>query len=114
MTGSRSCSLRLTGAPGRSRPTTAARGASPAGAALARVMGSAASSTPCLRMKSAHADLGAAASPVELLACSAALEHATLPRAVVEPPLPPTSPHRSALVISLGLFGECAALMVRR
>ena len=83
-------------------------------AALARVMGSAASSTPCLRMKSAHADLGAAASPVELLACSAALEHATLPRAVVEPPLPPTSPHRSALVISLGLFGECAALMVRR
>ena len=81
--------------------------------ALARVLGAAAS-TPCLRMKEAHADLGAAATPVELLACSAALEHATLPRAVSSPPsaAPPT--YRSALVLSLGLFGECAALMVRR
>lgn len=83
------------------------------GAALARVMGSSAASTPRLTMKQAHADLGAAASPVELLACSAALEHATLPRAVSEPPLSPAPALRSALVLSLGLFGECAALMVR-
>ena len=82
--------------------------------ALARVMGSSASSTPCLSMKSAHADLGAAASPVELLACSLALEHATLPRAVSGHLLSPTPAYRSALVLSLGLFGECAALMVRR
>jgi 3-oxoacyl-(acyl-carrier-protein) synthase len=81
--------------------------------ALARVLGVGASSTPCLRMKAAHADLGAAATPVELLACSAALAHATLPRAVSSL-LPPATPaYRSALVVSLGLFGECAALMVR-
>src|SRR5204863_367779 len=44
--------------------------------ALTRVLGARAETTPRLRMKQAHADLGAAASPVELLACSAALEHA--------------------------------------
>ena len=81
--------------------------------ALARVLGVGASSTPCLRMKDAHADLGAAATPVELLACSAALEHATLPRAVSSLPPPAAPAYRSALVVSLGLFGECAALMVR-
>ena len=81
--------------------------------ALARVLGGGASSTPYLRMKQAHADLGAAASPVELLACSAALEHATLPRAVSQPLPSAPSAYRSALVLSLGLFGECSALMVR-
>jgi len=81
--------------------------------ALARVLGDRARATPRLRMKSAHADLGAAASPVELLACSAAIEHATLPRAVAESPSSPPPALRCALVISLGLFGECAALIVR-
>ena len=63
-------------------------------------------------MKQAHADLGAAASPVELVACSAALDRATLPPVVPGgPPVAAASIER-ALVISLGLFGECAALMV--
>ena len=80
--------------------------------ALTRVLGARAETTPRLRMKQAHADLGAAASPVELLACSAALEHETLPPVVSEDSLAPDQPFRSALVISLGLFGECAALMI--
>src|SRR5439155_1227949 len=50
--------------------------------ALARVLGARAETTPRLRMKQAHADLGAAASPVELVACSAALDRATLPPVV--------------------------------
>ena len=83
-------------------------------AALARALGAGASSPPRLKMKQAHADLGAAASPVELLACSAVLEHATLPRVVSESPRSATSTFQSALVLSLGLFGECSALMVRR
>src|SRR5207245_9554095 len=52
------------------------------GAALARTLGAVAPSAPRLRLKEAHADLGAAASPVELLACASALRHATLPPAV--------------------------------
>ena len=80
--------------------------------ALTRVLGARAETTPRLRMKQAHADLGAAASPVELLACSAALEHEALPPVVSEDSLAPDQPFRSALVISLGLFGECAALMI--
>src|SRR5207245_10696932 len=63
-------------------------------------------------MKQAHADLGAAASPVELLACSAALDHATLPPLVPTSSAAPASPLTRALVISLGLLGECAALML--
>ena len=82
-------------------------------AALARALGARASTITCLRMKQAHADLGAAASPVELLACSAVLEHATLPRAVSQPPQSAAPAFRSALVLSLGLFGECSALMVK-
>jgi len=81
--------------------------------ALARVLGARVETTPCLRMKAAHADLGAAASPVELLACSAALDRATLPPVVSANGLVSASALKSALVISLGLFGECAALMVR-
>ncbi len=79
--------------------------------ALERALGSRAARTPRLRMKGLHADLGAATSPVELLACSMALEHGTLPPGVAE--MPSSAPLRDALVISLGLFGECAALMLR-
>jgi len=82
-------------------------------AALSRVLGDRAHATPRLRLKPAHADLGAAACPVELLACSAAIEHATLPRAVAESPSSPPLAFRCALVISVGLFGECAALLLR-
>ncbi len=81
--------------------------------ALERVLGHRAGGTPRLRMKQFHADLGAAASPVELLACSAALGRATLPPVVCENSPAPASPFRNVLVISLGLFGECAALMLR-
>src|SRR2546421_6798870 len=52
--------------------------------ALTRVLGARAEATLRLRMKQAPADLGAAASPVELLACSAALEHEALPPVVSE------------------------------
>ena len=80
--------------------------------ALTRVLGARAETTLRLRMKQAHADLGAAASPVELLACSAALEHDALPPVVSEDSFASEPPFRSVLVISLGLFGECAALMI--
>ena len=82
--------------------------------ALERVLGSRAGTTPRLRMKRLHADLGAAASPVELLACSAALERATLPPVMSNGSLASPSSFQEALVISLGLFGECAALVLRR
>jgi len=93
-------------------------------AALARTLGAVTPSVPRLKLKAAHADLGAAASPVELLACSSALRHATVPPAVSghDPesrlgrrgPSPETTPVlRSALVLTLGLFGECSALMMR-
>ncbi len=83
------------------------------GAALARTLGAIAPSAPRLRLKRAHADLGAAASPVELLACSSALRHATLPLAVSDHSASVTPVFRSVLVLSLGLFGECSALMMR-
>ncbi len=81
--------------------------------ALERVLGPRAGATPRLRMKQLHADLGAAASPVELLACSTALERATLPPVISNGSSASTTSFRDALVISLGLFGECAALMLR-
>lgn len=80
--------------------------------ALARTLPAGGAETPRLRMKQAHGDLGAASSPVEFLACSAALKHAILPSAVSSRSQPSPRPWRRALVISLGLFGECAALML--
>jgi 3-oxoacyl-(acyl-carrier-protein) synthase len=93
-------------------------------AALARTLGAVTPSAPRLRLKAAHADLGAAASPVELLACSSALRHATVPPDVSDHdpesrlgrrgPSPAMTPVlRSVLVLTLGLFGECSALMMR-
>jgi len=82
-------------------------------AALARTLGAVAPSAPRLRLKAAHADLGAAASPVELLACASALRHATLPPTVSGHAPSRTPVLRSVLVLTLGLFGECSALMMR-
>jgi len=82
-------------------------------AALARTLGAVAPSAPRLRLKEAHADLGAAASPVELLACASALRHATLPPAVSALSTSTTPVFRSALILAIGLFGECSALMMR-
>ena len=81
--------------------------------ALARVFGGRADAMTRLRPKRLHADLGAAASPVELLACSAALAHATLPAVVAAGPPARPAARREALVISLGLFGECVVLILR-
>jgi hypothetical protein len=64
---------------------------------------------PVLRMKAVHGDLGAASCPVELLACITALTHDTLPAGIRS-----TAARRHALVLSLGLFGESAALMLAR
>ena len=81
--------------------------------ALARTLGVVAPSAPRLRLKAAHADLGAAAGPVELLACSSALRHATLPPAAADHAPSRTPVFRSVLLLTLGLFGECSALMMR-
>jgi 3-oxoacyl-(acyl-carrier-protein) synthase len=83
-------------------------------AAVERAAGGRLAGLPRLSMKSAHGDLGAASSPVEFLACSAALQHDMIPPAVSSSSETPSAPLRRALVISLGLFGECAALMLAR
>jgi 3-oxoacyl-[acyl-carrier-protein] synthase II len=80
--------------------------------ALARVRGGRLERLPRLRMKAAHGDLGAAACPVELLACSAALRHAMIPPVVSSASEASAIPAQRALVLSLGLFGESAALMI--
>jgi 3-oxoacyl-[acyl-carrier-protein] synthase II len=80
--------------------------------ALRRVFGARLADLPILRMKEAHGDLGAASCPVELLACSAALRHAMIPPIVSASSETPEAPRRRALVLSLGLFGESAALML--
>jgi 3-oxoacyl-[acyl-carrier-protein] synthase II len=78
-------------------------------AALRRLATPPAPTAPRLRMKRAHADLGAASLPVEFLACSCALGQDILPPAVA---VETSRPTRTALLISLGLFGECVALML--
>jgi len=69
---------------------------------------------PRLRMKPLHGDLGAASCPVELLACSAALQHDMIPPIVSRFSDTPEAPRRHALVLTLGLFGESAALMLSK
>jgi len=63
-------------------------------------------------MKDVHGDLGAASCPVELLACSEVLQHDMIPPVVSSSSETPGVPRRRALVLSLGLFGESAALML--
>ena len=80
--------------------------------ALAKVLGGRASGTPMIRLKKAHGDMGAASGAVEFLACSALLQHAIIPSIVsVGPSLHPVAPTH-ALVLSLGQFGEAAALVL--
>ena len=81
-------------------------------AALRRVFSDRAKAIPLIRMKDAHGDLGAASCPVELLACSAALQHDMIPPIVSSSSETLGVPPRRALVLSLGLFGESAALML--
>jgi 3-oxoacyl-(acyl-carrier-protein) synthase len=81
-------------------------------AALAKVLGSRASGTAMVRMKKAHGDMGAASGAVEFLACSALLQHAIIPSIVsIGPSIRPAAPTH-ALVLSLGQFGEAAALVL--
>jgi 3-oxoacyl-[acyl-carrier-protein] synthase II len=81
--------------------------------AVGKLLGERAGGTTMLRMKKGHGDLGAAAGPVEFLACSALLQHAIIPPIVSTGPLSPAAPQR-ALVVSLGHFGESVALMLGR
>jgi len=81
-------------------------------AALRQVLGARLDTLPVIRMKAAHGDMGAAGCPVELLACSAALQHDMIPPVVSTPSTTPGVPLHRALVLSLGLFGESAALML--
>ncbi|MBI4246265.1 MAG: hypothetical protein HY614_03665, partial [Candidatus Rokubacteria bacterium] len=82
--------------------------------ALAAVLGDAATRTARVAMKPQHGDLGAGSGPVELAACSMLLERAIIPPVAWQPPKQPSAPPRSALLIALGFFGECAALMLGR
>jgi 3-oxoacyl-[acyl-carrier-protein] synthase II len=83
-------------------------------AAIEEIFGGAGAAPALLRMKAGHGDLGAASAPVEFLACSVALKRAILPRTVVNRSHDASRVLRRALVISLGLFGECVALMLER
>jgi 3-oxoacyl-[acyl-carrier-protein] synthase II len=80
--------------------------------ALRRVLGARADVVPALRMKAAHGDLGAASCPVELLACCNALQRDMIPPVVSTSSKTPEVSLRRALVLSLGLFGESAALIL--
>jgi hypothetical protein len=63
-------------------------------------------------MKKAHGDMGAASGAVEFLACSALLQHAIIPSIVsIEPSIRAVAPTH-ALILSLGQFGEAAALVL--
>jgi 3-oxoacyl-(acyl-carrier-protein) synthase len=81
-------------------------------AVLRRVLGEGGAAVPVLRMKRAHGDLGAAACPVELLACVTALGQDALPPGLGSGTYGPAATRRSALVLSLGLLGESAALVI--
>jgi 3-oxoacyl-(acyl-carrier-protein) synthase len=66
-----------------------------------------------VRFPRALGDLGAAGGVAALLGCSAVLGHGMIPPVVLDGPIPPR-PWRTALVIALGVFGECAAVMLGR
>jgi len=80
--------------------------------AMDKVLGARAASTAMIRLKKAHGDMGAASGAVEFLACSALLRHAIIPSIVSigswSRPVAPTH----ALVLSLGQFGEVAAVVL--
>jgi 3-oxoacyl-(acyl-carrier-protein) synthase len=65
-----------------------------------------------LAFKRQHGHLGAAAGPVELLACSAAFEHAIIRATALTGP--EGAPPHHAVMISIGFFGECAAIVLGR
>jgi 3-oxoacyl-[acyl-carrier-protein] synthase II len=79
--------------------------------ALDKALGERAQAVPRLAMKRLHGDLGAASAAVELAAALAFLERGLLPAAARASGTAPVRP-RSALVLALGTFGECTALVV--
>jgi 3-oxoacyl-[acyl-carrier-protein] synthase II len=81
-------------------------------AAMRRVFGDGPSAPPVLRMKPAHGDLGAAACPVELLTTVAALGAPAIPTVIAGQTIAGAVRPRRALVLTLGLFGEAAAVIV--
>ncbi|MEX2147753.1 MAG: beta-ketoacyl synthase N-terminal-like domain-containing protein [Candidatus Rokuibacteriota bacterium] len=80
--------------------------------ALAKVLGARASGTAMIRLKKAHGDMGAASGAVEFLACSALLQHAIIPSIVSIGSSNRAVAPTHALVLSLGQFGEAAALVL--
>jgi 3-oxoacyl-[acyl-carrier-protein] synthase II len=82
--------------------------------AVGRALGDRAATTPTLRLKAAHGHLGAASAAVEVLACSAMMRHDMIPPVAASRSVTFPVSLRRALVLSLGLFGECAALMLGR
>jgi 3-oxoacyl-(acyl-carrier-protein) synthase len=81
--------------------------------ALDKALGTLAAAVPRLAMKRLHGDLGAAAGAVELAAASWFLEHGALPAAALVGSAR-LAGSGNALVIALGTFGECTALMLGR
>ncbi len=67
---------------------------------------------PAVRLKPALGNLGAASSPVEILSCSTMMQHGIILSAISGTSSAPASAPRRALVVALGFFGECAALML--
>lgn len=82
--------------------------------ALRAALGPAADAVPVLRLKRAHGHLGAASGPVEFLACSSVPAHAIIPAIASDSSPVSLGPCRRVLVVSVGLFGECAALVLGR
>jgi 3-oxoacyl-[acyl-carrier-protein] synthase II len=82
--------------------------------ALETAFGPRASRVPVLTMKRLHGSLGAASAPIELLACSSVLRHGIIPPIISRVSGSPPTALRRGLVITLGLFGECAALVLDR
>ncbi len=69
---------------------------------------------PAVRLKSAFGNLGAASTAIELLSCSAMLRHANIPPVLLGTSSESRSDLHRVLVVGLGLFGECAALVLER
>ncbi len=71
-------------------------------------------SAPAVRLKSALGNLGTASTPIEVLSCSAMLRHAMIPPTLSVTSSESRSGLHRVLVVGLGLFGECAALILER
>ena len=67
---------------------------------------------PTVSLADLHGDLGAARSPVDLIACSGALPHGIIPGLGAEAADRPFPSPEGLLLLVRGAFGECAALRI--